>query len=111
MAAVIDIVLNYFAIPAWGYVAAGYTTLISYLFMSVGHFILSVRISKEKGIYAEIFPWKLLIILSLIMVTVMVGVNLLYKSFILRYSVLLLLVLYAVIFRKRILGIFLTLKR
>ena len=111
IAAAFDVVLNYFAIPIWGYVAAGYTTLISYLFMSIGHFILSGRISKEKGIFAFIFPWKLMIILSLVMLSVMLGVNLLYESFILRYSVLLLIVLYAVIFRKRIIGIFLTLKR
>lgn len=111
IAAALDIVLNYFAIPEWGYVAAGYTTLISYLFMSIGHFVLSGRISKEKGIFTVIFPWKLLIILSLIMIAVMLGVNLLYKSFILRYSVLLLLVLYAVIFRKKIIAVFTALKK
>lgn len=34
-AAVLDIILNYFAIPKFGYIAAGYTTLISYITMAL----------------------------------------------------------------------------
>lgn len=50
MAGVINIILNYQFIPEYGYIAAAYTTLISYLILLVLHFINSKWILKEKTI-------------------------------------------------------------
>lgn len=46
-AAVINIVLNYFCILRWGYVAAAYTTLVTYMLYFAFHFIIAWRIEKK----------------------------------------------------------------
>lgn len=43
-----NIVLNYFGIQIWGYVAAAYTTLISYTILFILHWIISRKLIDEK---------------------------------------------------------------
>lgn len=51
--AVLNIILNYLLIPKFGYVAAGYTTLICYMAFSGGHFMFMNMVCKKycDGIY------------------------------------------------------------
>lgn len=44
MAAALNIVLNYFCIPKYGYIAAAYTTLITYFLYYVFHYLLAKKI-------------------------------------------------------------------
>lgn len=44
LAAIINIILNLWAIQAFGYIAAAYTTLVSYMFYVVFHWIISKRV-------------------------------------------------------------------
>lgn len=50
IAAVVNVVLNYLLIPHFGYIAAAYTTLLSYALQFVSHWFISKRILKSKGI-------------------------------------------------------------
>ncbi|RAK12629.1 O-antigen/teichoic acid export membrane protein [Halanaerobium saccharolyticum] len=50
LAGFINIGLNYWLIPKWGYIAAAYTTLISYFFLFVFHYINARFIIKENVI-------------------------------------------------------------
>ena len=43
-AAVLNIVLNYFCIKQWGYVAAAYTTLLTYMFYFIFHYYMAFKI-------------------------------------------------------------------
>lgn len=43
IAAVINVTLNALFIPKFGYITAGYTTLIGYLFLFIFHYTLSVK--------------------------------------------------------------------
>lgn len=63
IAAVMNIVLNYIFIPIFGYVAAAYTTLITYGMSCAFHYIISV---KAQGF--SIYDTK-----KLIMITLMLG--------------------------------------
>ncbi len=47
-AAVTNIVLNYFAIKRFGYVAAGYTTYVSHVVLILMHYLNIARIEKDK---------------------------------------------------------------
>lgn len=47
-ATVINIALNYYAIPRWGYIAAAYTTVIGYLFTFLFHYIVCKKIGYEN---------------------------------------------------------------
>ena len=53
-AAIVNYVLNIILIPIWGYIAAAYTTLISFLWLLVVHMII-VKIIKEDKIYSYKF--------------------------------------------------------
>ena len=65
-AAIVNIVLNYFFIPIYGYQAAAYTTLIGYIFLWLFHFII-VKANKEfVDIYDTKFILKILAVLLLI---------------------------------------------
>jgi O-antigen/teichoic acid export membrane protein len=49
-AGAINIGLNYWLIPIYGYVAAAYTTLVSYFFLFLFHFLNVKYVLKEKNI-------------------------------------------------------------
>ena len=82
VAAIINVLLNYLCIPRFGYIAAAYTTLVSYfMLLMMHHFIsrkvLGVHIYKDKLIYA------------MLTITVLTGIilsNLYYHIFI-RYII------------------------
>ena len=60
-AAILNIILNNIFIRAWGYYAAGYTTLVCYILYAIFHFVMMGKISnkylKIKYVYS---PWILL---------------------------------------------------
>ena len=85
--AVLNIVLNYFGIKVFGYVAAAYTTLICYIFYDVFHYILMTNICNR---YLDgVKPYNLRILLLLYGGFLIVGFAMLftYDHPIIRYSI------------------------
>ncbi len=65
-AALINIMLNACFIPIYGYYAAGYTTLVSYVIFAVANYLAMVRIMKKRGIDNCGFAVKKLCVLFLV---------------------------------------------
>ncbi len=86
-AAVLNIVLNYIAIPRFGYVSAGYTTLISNIVMAIFHMIYSRYLSRNVMRYVKTFYWKHLLGLSAGMIVITVLVSLFYDKLLFRYCI------------------------
>ena len=63
LAAVTNIVLNYFGIRMFGFVAAGYTTLISYVLFAGCNYLAMKQICREKGIDDDLYDYKMLVLL------------------------------------------------
>ncbi|WP_270347329.1 lipopolysaccharide biosynthesis protein [Mediterraneibacter faecis] len=105
-AAVLDIVLNYIFIPKYGYIAAGYTTLVSYIFMAVGHCIVARKIAKKNGICEKLYPWKVFFVLSCIVLLITIMINTIYANTIFRFSLLIIILILCLVMRKKIFGIF-----
>lgn len=82
IAAIVNVVLNWFLIPVYGYVAAAYTTLVSYIILFLVHFFF-VRSIKKEYIYDGKFN---IIMLSLALVLLPVA-TLLYMVNVIRYSI------------------------
>jgi O-antigen/teichoic acid export membrane protein len=61
-AAIINIILNYIFIPIFGYIAAAYTTMITYGMSCIFHYIISVKVQGFS-----IYDTKKLIIISLML--------------------------------------------
>ncbi len=82
IAAVTNIILNYFCIRRFGFIAAGYTTLVSNLVLTGMHYFNARRIEKEK-VFSPLFS-----LLSVIAVTLLcLAANLTYALSWLRWII------------------------
>lgn len=102
IAAIINIILNYIFIPIFGYVIAGYTTLISYIILSILHYINVRKIEKEKFNNTTIFDIKKITIISIISIIICILVSFLYKNIFLRYSVFIITAIIIICNKKKI---------
>ena len=85
--ALLNISLNYFCILKWGYLAAGYTTLISYILFCIGHYFIVSRIEKTKCEGNIIFHAKGTIITGIGFLIISFGIMWLYDYAVIRYLV------------------------
>lgn len=88
IAAVINVILNYIMIEAYGYMAAAYTTLLSYVVMAV---LLSIWANREfkKHITEVDFVYdnKLILAMSIVTLVISLFAILIYDYGIVRYTV------------------------
>ena len=61
MAAIANTVMNALMIPRYGYVAAAYTTLISYLLLMLFHYVAVTHVLKER-VYANAYMFTAMVI-------------------------------------------------
>lgn len=108
--AILNVVLNYFCIQQWGYLAAGYTTAVSYAVMVLMHYFFFLRIMKDNVEVRNIYNVKLLLFLMIMTVVMMIGVLFLYTNVILRWSFIIIIVLFGFIKRKSIVNLIKTIK-
>lgn len=104
-AAILNIILNYIFIAKFGYLAAGYTTIFCYFIQSVLDYI-----AMRKVVGESVYNMKCIGVLSLLLVLIALFSNLIYDYFIIRYAIVALTVVAAVIFRKKLLTIAVQLK-
>ncbi len=98
--AIINIVLNLIFIPIFGSIAAAYTTLIGYIFFAIFHYIFYRKIDKRP-----IYNIKSMSIVSFINVILITIIMCLYKYIIIRYSLVLIIIVYLILNRKKIISI------
>lgn len=109
--ALINIALNYVFIKLYGYLAAGFTTLVCYAIYAFAHFVFSSIVVK-KNCYGQSVYNNFAILLISISIIVFSGlIMLLYNYWYVRYSLVLLILIMAIIFRKNIISVFKQLKR
>ena len=107
----INVLLNYFLIPVFGFVAAGYTTLAGYFVICVLHIVFIVlTFKKEKLPMKEIVDLKVLALVTLVLAVLCASVMLLYNTIVIRYILVAIILLIAVIKRKLLLSLFKNLK-
>lgn len=76
-AAILNIVLNYFLIPLFGFVAAGYTTLASYIVFALSNYYSMRLVLKRRNLPDNMYDYKALIWLFIVfMIVGFVGVAL-----------------------------------
>lgn len=97
--AVLNLVLNYLLIPQYGYQAAAYTTLISYMFIAVLHYIFMKKVLKENAKGIVIYELKRIVIISLIFVGVGTMLSIASKWWVCRYCAVLLFI--AIVFSNK----------
>lgn len=98
----VNILLNALAIPRFGYLAAGWTTLISYVLLALGHYLLMRHACRKHGAHAPIFPMKLLVTVCIAHIAVSCGIMGLYTLGPVRYLVVALEAVLIFCFRKKL---------
>lgn len=105
VAAALNIVLNYIFIKMYGFIAAGYTTLACYVIYSLGHYIVSRRVLRQCLNGIELYDKRFILVLSIIMIFVGIGCNLMFDLWVIRYALLVLLCIIAFVKKADILGL------
>ncbi len=107
--AIVNVVLNYYSIPKWGYISAAYTTMISYLLMLLMHFCFYryvLKINKIERLYDD----KYLFICSAVLICLGTIVIKVYDLMWIRWIIVISLLLLMILKRKKIIGMFTKLK-
>ena len=97
--------MNFIFIPIYGFVAAAYTTLASYIVLAVMDYFFSIIILKKKHRNTKIYDVKGLTGLFIAFAMLSAGVVALYNYIILRYVIVAVCLILMIVFRKTILKI------
>ena len=95
----LNIILNYFGIRAFGYIAAGYTTLICYIVYSIAHYLFMIRVCDKCC--DSVYPYDSRKLFLITISFILGGFVLLftYKIPIVRYGIVILLLFFSIIKR------------
>ncbi len=74
--AILNILLNFIFIRAYGYYAAGYTTLLCYILFALGHYFFMVKICEQK--LDSVVVYKKQVLLKITFLFIAIGFMLLY---------------------------------
>lgn len=109
---VVNIILNALFIPAYGFVAAGYTTLASYMVMCVGNYFFVRKCFRDAGVDEEkIYNLKFILFASSVLFVFSMVCVALYDWLILRVGMLAACVLIMIVFRNKWIGIYREIKK
>lgn len=110
IAASTNIVLNALLMPILGYMAAGYTTMVCYILFAVAHYIFMRKVCNEKLNVKSVYSDKTIFLISFAYLGCTALMMCTYNLTILRYAILLIAMIVAIIKRKNIIGFIRTLK-
>ena len=96
----LNLVLNAICIPAFGYIAAGYTTLVCYIFFTIVHYKMMRKICKDELENASPFDIKYILGLSVVVLAFTIMFSIIYNNTIIRYVVLIVLIIFMIIKRR-----------
>lgn len=102
---VLNIALNYVFIRRYGFIAAGYTTLVCYIVQAAIDYVAMKRVVGDS-----VYDMRVLGVLSLAVVVVALTSNLLYDYVLTRYVILVALLALAVRYRSEIIGMLRSMK-
>ena len=103
--AALNVLLNYLGMKVFSYVVCAYTTLICYIIVSVLHFVFMRRTCRKVGLSEEPVDAKFIWLFSIGLLVLFIGINAIYNSMVLRYSILAVLLVIAAFNRKRIVSL------
>lgn len=100
--AIVNVVLNYILLPIFGYYAAGYTTMLCYILYSVGHYIFMRIVCKKRINGDKVYNNTAILLISIVLVLLSFLVMLIYDYPIIRYTLILIVLVFCGIKHKLI---------
>ena len=99
VAAVANVILNYFFISQFGYMAAAYTTLAAYIILAFGQGICAKLVcKKERKDAPDVYNDKAVGIMALLVILVTLSGLIWYQYTIIRYSIIVLGTIFGIIY-------------
>lgn len=100
--AILNILLNWFCIPRFGYIAAGYTTLICYALFVAAHYYAMRIICQQKIGNQKIYKPQIIVSISFVFMVLGFAIIPLYSYSIIKYLLFGTAILMIFLFRKKI---------
>ena len=100
--AIINILLNYFFIGIFGYVACAYTTLICYMLYCLFHYLYMIRVCRKNIGGYKIYNMKNVTIISVVCTVITLVSAIMYNNTVLRYCLILFVLASVFMYRKKI---------
>lgn len=111
IAAVINILLNYLFIPMFGFIAAAYTTLASYLVLAFMDYFYMVKVCRDHNIDKNLYNIKGLVLVFLVFSGLGFLAMGLYEYPLIRYLIILIVFILMILFRNRLSQIYKIVRR
>jgi O-antigen/teichoic acid export membrane protein len=102
MSSIINIFLNILFIPIFGFVAAAYTTLISYILLFLFHNIIYILLIKKYEDGNDFYNHRHIYFITLTLFLIIPVLLLIMRYDFLRYSIIFLFIIFVLIFNKKI---------
>lgn len=102
IAAITNIILNWLFIPKYGYIFAGYSTLVCYMILMLGHILYTNLILNRVENYVFYTKKQIFFIVFIVIITT-IFFNLLYIYAIFRYFIIIIMIIILIVKRKKIL--------
>lgn len=103
--AILNIALNFVCIKKFGYLAAGYTTLFSYMLFALLHYLFMKKICNESMEGVKPYNGKLIFGIAFLSCTIGLGCMALYQHPVIRYSIVVFLGIVALVCRKKLISL------
>ncbi|MBQ3331695.1 MAG: oligosaccharide flippase family protein [Ruminococcus sp.] len=103
--AALNVILNWIFIPMFGYIAAGYTTLVCYILYGVLHYFFMRKVCKGYLDGYKVYDWRIIFGIGALLVLLSFVMLVLYNYPIIRYIVLGVLAIVVFCLRKTIIGL------
>ena len=103
--AVLNLVLNYVFIKKFGFIAAGYTTLVCYFVFVMMHYVFMRVVQRKYMGGVRVYDLRIILLFGIGLLAVSALMMLLYDFMIIRYAIILIALVALFIMRKRIISL------
>ncbi len=110
LSAIANIILNAICIPMFGFIAAGYTTVVCYVIYAFCHYLFMKLILKKHNIEFKIYSSVQMWSIALLSMFFAIGITVIYANIFLRIVIAFLIVILLYINKKKILSIYIKIK-
>nr|WP_300800372.1 oligosaccharide flippase family protein [uncultured Acetatifactor sp.] len=88
LSASLNLLLNYCGIKLFGYIAAGYTTLICYVILALIHYVLTKKIIENNlSETSELYDSHIIFLIGIGLILIMILMTMTYKLYVIRYAI------------------------
>lgn len=108
--AILNVILNAIFIPMFGFVAAGYTTMVCYLVFMIMHYMFMKKICRKQMGGNKVYNISFIVVSSIVLCMVSAACMLIYGFWILRYLIVLIVLVIIFVKRREVIGILRELK-